>query len=396
MLNTDIVLSSAGSLSVAVTALFFFIFQGWLYLKGPLFKWSKWGALLSLATFIYAVTVFIQFNSSPSLTNHIVELFQYSVLILLVHSIYGFTFTYLEIKPGRYHQIAGIFHLILLAILWSTNLVITNDFTYHSFLWLKKPYIEPELGILGPFFLVYSSLAAAFCLTYWVRYKNRQKSGANIFILGFLLWAILSLHDAAATLGFTTIQFLMEYGFWGFSTAIMYVTLKNYLVLFEIAENRKKALEIANEELELRVKKRTGELVESNAELLAEIEQRKWANDALRESEQRFRTVFHTSPDAVNINKLNGEFVEINEGFTMLTGYTRADVIGMSSRDIKIWDIPEDRKKILAELNKTGFADNVESKFRCKNGEIKSGLISARIINLNGENQLLTITRDIS
>jgi PAS domain S-box-containing protein len=396
MLNTVIVLSSAGSLSVAVIALFFFIFQGWIYLKGPLFKWSKWGALLSLASSIFALTVFIQFNSSPNLVNHIDELFQYSAFVLMVHSLYGFTFTYLEIKPRRYHQIAGAFHLILLVILWSTKLVITNEFTYRSFLWLKEPYIEPELGMLGPFFLVYSSLAAAFCLTYWVRHKNRQKSGAKIFILGFSLWAILGIHDAAATLGFNTVQFLMEYGFLGFSTSIMYVTLKNYMALFEIAENRKKALEIANESLELSVKKRTGELEKSNAELLAEIEQRKWANDALRESEQRFRTVFHTSPDAVNINKLKGEFVEINEGFTLLTGYTRADVIGVSSRDIKIWDIPEDRNTIISDLKKTGFVHNIESRFRCKNGEIRPGLISARIINLNGENHVLTITRDIS
>ena len=396
MLNTVIVLSSAGSLSVAVIALFFFIFQGWIYLKGPLFKWSKWGALLSLASSIYALTVFIQFNSSPNLANHIAELFQYSAFVLLVHSLYGFTFTYLEIKPRRYHQIAGAFHLILLVILWSTKLVITNEFTYRSFLWLKEPYIEPELGILGPFFLVYASLAAAFCLTYWVRYKNHQKSGAKIFILGFSLWAILGIHDVAATLGFNTIQFLMEYGFLGFSTSIMYVTLKNYMTLFEIAENRKKALEIANESLELSVKKRTGELEKSNAELLAEIEQRKWANDALRESEHRFRTVFHTSPDAVNINKLKGEFVEVNEGFTILTGYTRADVIGVSSQEIKIWDIPEDRNTIISDLKKTGFVHNIESRFRCKSGEIRPGLVSARIINLNGENHILTITRDIS
>ncbi len=396
MLNTDIVLSSAGSLSVAVIALFFFIFQGWLYLKGPLFTWSKWGALLSLATSLYAATVFIQFNSLPGITNHIAELFQYSTFILLVHSVYGFTFTYLEIKPRRYHKIAGIFHLILLVILWATGLVITNEFTYRSFLWLQKPYIEPKLGMLGPFFLVYCSLAAAFCLTYWLRYKNRQKSDSNIFILGFLLWAVLGIHDAAATLGFATIQFLMEYGFLGFSTSIMYVTLKNYMALFEIAENRREALEKANEELELRVKQRTTELENSNAELLAEVEQRKWANDALRESEQRFRTVFHTSPDAVNINKLNGEFVEINEGFTILTGYTRADVIGISSRKIQIWGIPEDRKKIIADLNKSGFVHNIESRFRCKSGEIRPGLISARIINLNGENHILTITRDIS
>ena len=168
------------------------------------------------------------------------------------------------------------------------------------------------------------------------------------------------------------------------------------MALFEIAENRKIALEKANEELELRVKKRTAELENSNAELVSEVEQREWANDALRESEQRFRMFFHTSPDAANINKLNGEFVEINEGFTILTGYTRADVIGISSREIKIWDIPEDRKKIISALNKSGFVHNVESKFRCKSDEIKAGLISARIINLNGENHILTITRDIS
>jgi PAS domain S-box-containing protein len=395
MLNTDIILSSAGSLSVAVIAAFFFVFQGWIYLKGTHFSWSKWGALLSLATTIYALTVFVQFNSSAGLPNQIAELLQYSTFLLLVHSVYGFTFSYLDINPRRYHKIAGIFHLILLVILCSTNLVITEEFTYRHFLWLKKPYIEPELGVLGPFFLIYSSLAAAYCLTYWFRNKNHQKPGAIIFILGFLLWAVLGIHDAAATLGLHTVQFLMEYGFLGFSTSIMYVTLKNYMGLFEIAENRKKALEIANEELELRVQKRTGELEKSNAELIAEIKQRKWANDALRESEQRFRTVFHTSPDAVNINRLNGEFVEINEGFTILTGYTRADVIGISSRDIQIWDIPEDRKKIISDLNKSGFVDNVESRFRCKTGEIRPGLISARIINLNGENHILTITRDI-
>jgi C4-dicarboxylate-specific signal transduction histidine kinase len=59
----------------------------------------------------------------------------------------------------------------------------------------------------------------------------------------------------------------MEYGFLGFSTSIMYVTLKKYMELFKIAENRKKGLEIANQKLELRVKERTDELEKSNAEL---------------------------------------------------------------------------------------------------------------------------------
>ncbi|MEJ2169836.1 MAG: response regulator [Desulfobacterales bacterium] len=396
MLDTKIALTSAGSLSVAVIALFFFVFQSWIYLKGPGFSWSKWGAFLSLGTVVYATAVFVQFNSSPSQINHIAELFQYTTFIILVHSVYGFTFTYLEIKPPRYWRAAGVLHIFLLVLLWTTNLVITDDFVHRNFLLLKGFYTEPRLGVLGPYFLLYSAVGAALCLIYWIKSESRKKTGAADFIFGFLLWAALGFHDALATLGMPTIQFLMEYGFLGFSVSIMSITLKKYMELFEEAENSKKALEATNNELELRVNLRTGELEKINAELRNEISQRKWANTALRESEQRFRTVFHTSPDAVNINKLNGEFVEINEGFTVLTGYERADILGKSSHEIQIWAVSEDRKRVVTELKKYGFAENIESRFRCKNGEIKPGLISARVIDLNGDNHVLTITRDIS
>jgi PAS domain S-box-containing protein len=396
MLDTNIALTSAGSLAVAVIAFFFFIFQAWIYLKGPAFTWSKWGAMLSLATSIYSVAVFIQFNAPPNKINHLAELFQYSTFIILVHSVYGFTFTYLEMKPFRFHRLAAAFHTALLLILWTSKLVITDSFVHRSFMLLEAPYVEPQLGSLGPFFLLYSSLGSALCLCFWLRKGSREKIGTKEFIFGFLIWTALGIHDALATLGMGTVQFLMEYGFLGFSASIMSITLKKYMELFKIAERRKLALEKANEELEMRVNERTAELKASNTELTAEIEQRKWANGALRESEQRFRTVFHTSPDAVNINRLNGEFVEINEGFSVLTGYERPDVLGKSSKDIKIWAVEEDRKRIVSELDKYGYADNIESRFRCKNGEIKPGLISARIIDLNGENHVLTITRDIS
>jgi len=396
MLGARIALASAGSLSVAVIAFFFFVFQAWIYFKGPAFKWSKWGAALSLTTSIYSFAVFVQFNAAPNQINHLAELVQYSTFIILLHSVYGFTFTYLEIKPPRYQYLAAGFHAALLVILWTTGLVITDNFVYRKFILLAAPYIEPELGVIGPFFLMYSAVGAALCLTYWAKSENRKKAGAREFIFGFLLWTTLGIHDALATLGVSTIQFLMEYGFLGFSASIMSITLKKYMELFEIAEQSKKILEAANYELELCVNLRTSEQENTNAELLTEITQRKWANAALRESEQRFRTVFHTSPDAVNINRLNGEFVEVNESFTLLTGYLRSDVLGKLSKEIAIWAIPEDRKKIVSELNKYGYADNIESKFRCRNGEIKPGLISARIIDLNGENHVLTITRDIS
>jgi len=396
MLDTNIALSSAGTLCVAVVALFFFVFQGWIYLKIKTLAWSKWGAVLSLTTFCYATAVFVQFNTPAGAINHASELIQYSTFVLLVQALYGFTFAFLGLNARRYHQVAGLWHTGLLVLLWSTPLVITDDFVHRSFIWLQGPYIEPRMGILGPFYLMYCALAAACCLIYWLRYKSRISMGTNAFIAGFVLWAALGLHDTLATFGFPTIQFLMEYGFLGFSMSVMSITLKKYSELYAIARERKTALEKANAELETRVHERTAELKKINAELRVEIEQRQWVNSALKESEQRFRTVFHNSPDAVNINRLNGEFVEINEAFTVLTGYTRADVLGQSSQKIKIWQVPEDREKIITALNQFGFVDNIESRFRCKNGEIKPGLISARIINLNDENHVLTITRDIS
>lgn len=120
------------------------------------------------------------------------------------------------------------------------------------------------------------------------------------------------------------------------------------------------------------------------------------AQRKIRESEEKFRKAFQTSPDAININRLDGLYVEINEGFTTLTGFTRDDVIGKLSSEIKIWAIPEDRDKLIAGLLENGVVENLESKFRCKDGSIKTALMSARIVMLNNESHILSITRDIS
>jgi len=117
---------------------------------------------------------------------------------------------------------------------------------------------------------------------------------------------------------------------------------------------------------------------------------------ALVESEEKYRVAFSASPDSVNINKLNGRYVEINDGFTRLMGYTKEDVIGVLSSEIKIWAILEDREKLIKILKEKGHVENLESVFRCKDGSLKTGLMSAHIINIKNEPHILTITRDIS
>ena len=118
--------------------------------------------------------------------------------------------------------------------------------------------------------------------------------------------------------------------------------------------------------------------------------------EALHESEERFRIAFLTSPDSININKMDGTYVEINKGFAELTGYSREDVIGKSSIDINIWDDLEDPKTLVEGLQKSSRFENMEAQFRMKDGSLKTGLLSASVIQLHGEPHILSITKDIS
>ena len=128
-----------------------------------------------------------------------------------------------------------------------------------------------------------------------------------------------------------------------------------------------------------------------------DITERKRSESALRESEEKFRSAFDSSPDAININRLSdGLYVDINRGFTELTGYTLEDIRGKTSKDIDIWCDYGDRKKLTTELERNGFCANLESTFRRKDGSVVTALMSARVIILNKEKHILSITRDIT
>lgn len=118
---------------------------------------------------------------------------------------------------------------------------------------------------------------------------------------------------------------------------------------------------------------------------------------ALHESETRYNIAFATSPDAVNVNRLSdGMYVDINDGFTQVTGYTREDIIGYTSLEKDIWVDPKDRKTLTKKLLSKGFVRNMEAEFRMKNGKILVGLMSAHLYKQDGVDHIISITRDIT
>lgn len=124
---------------------------------------------------------------------------------------------------------------------------------------------------------------------------------------------------------------------------------------------------------------------------------RKRSTEALRTSEARYRLVFRTSLDAIAITRLrDGTYVDVNSGFTKMTGFDLDELIGHTSIDVEIWKNLEDRKRVIERIHSRSICQNMEIQFRKKTGEFIWGLMSASTIELDGEPCMLSVTRDIT
>ncbi|MBN1332033.1 PAS domain S-box protein [Candidatus Dojkabacteria bacterium] len=121
------------------------------------------------------------------------------------------------------------------------------------------------------------------------------------------------------------------------------------------------------------------------------------AQKLLRLSEEKFSKAFHTSPYVMTITEMKtGKFIEINEEFTKLTGYSREETLANSSIGLGVWSDKEDRELIAAKLLAGLPVNNQECQFKTKSGEERTGLYSAQLIELNQGLCILSSVTDIT
>jgi len=148
-----------------------------------------------------------------------------------------------------------------------------------------------------------------------------------------------------------------------------------------------------------RLNQKNMEAEATNEQLRVTLEKLQKLHEALGASEEKFSRAFHLSPDSINLNRLaDGVYIEINDGFTKILGYTEEDVIGRSSLpgDLGIWVHKEDRERLVKGLREKGEVVNLEAEFRRKDGTFTVGMMSARVLEINGETCILSITREIT
>ena len=125
---------------------------------------------------------------------------------------------------------------------------------------------------------------------------------------------------------------------------------------------------------------------------------RKQAEDALRESEKRFARIFRSNPAPQVISDIDtGFFIDVNDRWLDMLGYSREEMIGRTSREVGdagIWADPSERDRIVAKLKKHGRFQNEPVEFRTKTGQPIPALWSAESVELAGRKVMLSMIYD--
>jgi len=138
-------------------------------------------------------------------------------------------------------------------------------------------------------------------------------------------------------------------------------------------------------------------LLDAVAERLGAITEHRQAEEALKESEEKFSKAFRASPDIITITTLeDARFIEVNDSFTYYSGYSREEVIGHCAIDAGGWAGPEERASMIQILKKKGRVRNIEVTSVTKTGEVHFGLFSADLIEIGGEPCVIAVVNDIT
>lgn len=127
-----------------------------------------------------------------------------------------------------------------------------------------------------------------------------------------------------------------------------------------------------------------------------ELEEEQERNtEALRASEQKFRTLFDRTGDALFIHDLDGNLLEVNQIACDHLGYPKRELLTMNMRDI---DAPPQAQKVRARIDELERQGHLvfETVHRQSQGAEVPMEVSSRLINYEGQQAVLSAARDIS
>src|SRR5215207_6332174 len=131
--------------------------------------------------------------------------------------------------------------------------------------------------------------------------------------------------------------------------------------------------------------------------LVRDVTGRKQMEATLRESEERFRKIFHSSPVAICITTLEeGRLLDANSAYWSITGYEPEESIGRNAEELKEWDSSRERVEFVKDLKLKNSLVNSDDYFYHTDGSLKQVISFYELIQIGEEQCVLSMFYDMS
>ncbi|WP_328285276.1 PAS domain S-box protein [Paenibacillus alkaliterrae] len=149
--------------------------------------------------------------------------------------------------------------------------------------------------------------------------------------------------------------------------------------------------------LEKLVEERTLELLLANEKLQNEIKERKKIADDLHVSHERFRKIFESSPCLIAIRSLkDGRFIDVNDSWLHYTGYHYEEVTNQTADLLHLVSDSGNSSVGIFSLEHAKSIRNEKIRYQSKSKEVREGLLSTELIEIQGESCILIVVTDIT
>lgn len=131
--------------------------------------------------------------------------------------------------------------------------------------------------------------------------------------------------------------------------------------------------------------------------LFRDITEQKKVEELLRESKEKFATIFKAAPGSIILSSLpDGRMVEVNDNFCSITGYSSEEALGKTTAELNLWTVPSERERFLSLLQVNGVVKDFEADLNHKSGAVLRGLISGHVISISTRKYVFGIFYDIT